>query len=252
MTDRPQLILVEGAPGLGKTTTVTNLAAALRARGEVRAVFCHEHDHPLHAFWDWGDGCDPDQVVTEPFDPEKFIVRLLARTYAFVDRVLTERLTAVMETYPFQSPVRNMLKMLGTEADCSEYFRRFCDAVAFCDPLLVYFEREDWGARLMRLAAERGERFNDVFFDAFYRSPWGREHSASRPQDVIDFCEHYLRVCERLLDLWPYRLLRFDPVTLGPEGTVQRVLSHLRPGRQARRAACAPGCRPRRRRPARP
>ncbi len=227
MTDKPQLILIEGAPGLGKTTVVTNLAAAMRARGDVRAVFCHEHDHPLHAFWDWGDGYDPGQVVTEPFTADKFIVRLMARTYAFVDRMLTEGLTAVMETYPFQSPVRNMLKMLGTEADCADYFRRFCDAVSCCDPLLVYFEREGWGERLMRLATERGERFSDVFFDAFYRSPWGVQHGASTREDVVAFYEHYVRVCGRLLERWPYRLLRFDPIALGPEGTVERVLAEV-------------------------
>jgi hypothetical protein len=236
MIRKPQLVLIDGAPGLGKTTAVANLADALRGDATLKAVFCHEYDHPLHAFWTWGDGYDPNEVVTDPFSAEKFIVRLLARTYAFVDQVLSAQMVAVLETYPFQSPVRNMLKMLGTERDCAEYISRFSQAVAGCRPLLVYFEHDAWGERIRRLAADRGDRFKDLFFEAFYRSPWGRKHGAHAPEDVIAFYKYYLGVCDRLLDRWPFRLVRFDPLALGPKGTTDRILVSMQSGEPATEA----------------
>jgi len=227
MIFKPQIVLIDGAPGLGKTTTVTHLADAMRDGGATKFIFCHEHDHPLHAFWNWGDGYDPNEVVVEPFHANKFIVRLLARSYAFADHVLSEQAVAVLETYPFQSPVRNMLKMLGTEQDCRDYFSRFCQAVAYCNPLLVYFEHESWPDRILAVAAQRGDKFNDLFFDAFYRSPWGRKYGASRPKDVLAFYEYYLGVCDGLLKDWPFRLIRFNPIELGQAGTVDRILSQM-------------------------
>ena len=224
---KPQLVLIEGAPGLGKTTAVTNLAKSLEQDRSIKFVFCHEHDHPLHAFWTWGDGYDPDEVIVDPFSARKFIVRLLARTYGFVDQLLSEQSVAIMETYPFQSPVRNLLKMLGTEQDCSEYFNRFCDAVAFCNPLLVYFEYDSWRERILQIAEERGDKFNDLFFNAFYGSPWGRMHSARSPGDVVSFYEYYLNVCDRLLGDWPFRLVRFNPIELGRDETVGRILTNM-------------------------
>lgn len=220
-------MLIEGAPGLGKTTTVTNLQAALKNVGGIRTVFCHEYDHPLHAFWTWGDGFDPNEKVEHPYSSELFIVRLMARTYAFLDQLLTQDQIAFVETYPFQSPVRNILKMLGTEADCAYYFDRFTNAVAGVSPVLVYFDHPHWRERMFGIAGDRGNRFNSMFFDAFYRSPYGLRHRVTTPAGVFQFYEEYQAVCERLIAQWPYRLIRFNPIELGETATVQHILKEI-------------------------
>jgi len=169
-------------------------------------------------------------VLREIRKAEEAAVRRITRTYAFVDQVLSEEMVAVLETYPFQSPVRNLLKMLGTEQDCSEYFSRFCEAVAWCNPLLVYLEHDAWHDRIRHIAADRGDRFKDVFFDAFYRSPWGRKYGAHSPEDVVSFYEYYLDVCASLLERWPFRLARLNPLDLGQKGTVDRIVAQMQNG----------------------
>jgi hypothetical protein len=102
-----------------------------------------------------------------------------------------------------------------------------CEAVNYCEPLLIYFEPSAWRSRITNVAAERGDRFNDLFFDAFYRSPWGRKYSAYTSEDVLTFYEYYLRICDRLLEDWPYHLLRFNPIELGPNGTIKHIMAHI-------------------------
>jgi len=148
----------------------------------------------------------------------------MTRTYAFVDQLLTKNQTAFIETYPFQSPVRNILKMLGTEADCTAYFRRFADAVEPVLPLLVYFDHPNWKDRIYKVAEERGESFNSVFFDAFYRSPFGMKYRITTPDGVVGFYELYLEVCETLIRAWPFRILRFNPIAEGETATINRIL----------------------------
>jgi hypothetical protein len=233
-----KLILIDGAPGLGKSTTVANLQKTLGELGDVRAVFCHEHDHPLHAFWTWGDGYDEAEKVEESYSSPRFIERLLARTHAFLNELLAHDQMAFVETYPFQSPVRNILKMLGTEEDCAEYLGRFAESVACVSPVLVYFDHPDWPGRILRVAAERGPRFESLFFEAFYRSPYGRRHGVTTPAGVIAFYQQYLAVCERLLAKWPHRLVRIDPIAGGQTGTVNRILHAI--GMSGPTAASAP------------
>jgi len=102
-----RLILVEGLPGSGKSTTIENLKSSELVRLASATEFYNEYDNPLNAFWTWGDGYEPNETVEAPYDSRRFIARILERTYRLVDRILQEDLLVVMEGYPTHLTVRN-------------------------------------------------------------------------------------------------------------------------------------------------
>jgi hypothetical protein len=224
---KTKLILIEGLPGAGRTTTVDGLKSAGIDWCTSKVDFYNQYDNPLNAFWTWGDGAVENEVVEEPYDSAKFTVRILERTYRLVSRILSQDLCVVMEGYPFQLVIRNMLKMLGTEDDCREYYRRFVDAISYCSPHLFYLQHPNWRERIARIAESRGAAFRSIFFTAMTRTPYGREHGVDTDAKVIDFYEYCYSFGLSLLDTWPFDLTRLDPIALGRQGTVDAIVATL-------------------------
>jgi hypothetical protein len=220
---KTRLILIEGLPGAGKTTTVDGLKSAGIDWGASKVEFYNEYDNPLNAFWTWGDGAVENEVVEEPYDSAIFTVRILERTYRLVNRILTQDLCVVMEGYPFQLVIRNMLKMLGTEDDCREYYRRYVDAVSCCSPHLFCLEHPNWRDRITQLAKQRGADFRAIFYEAMTRTPYGKKYGVDTDIKVIEFYEHCQRFGRSMLDTWPFGLTSLDPIALGRQGTLDAI-----------------------------
>ena len=217
-----RLILIEGLPGVGKTATVEALRGSEIANIATAVEFYNEHDNPLNSFWTWGDGAIEGEAVEEPFESAKFIDRILEKTRTLVARIHSEDLCVVMEGYPFHLPVGNMLKMLGTEEDCRFYLRRFVDTIGSCSPCLVFLEHPNWVDRISEVAAERGERFKQIFFDAFKRSPYARKLGINKNHEVLEFHANCQRFTNSLMNDWP-----FDPVLFTGELSETAVLGCL-------------------------
>lgn len=220
---KTRLILIEGLPGVGKSTTVDGLRSAGIDWGTSKVTFYNIYNNPLNAFWTWGDGAVEDEVVDEPYNSAKFTVRMMEKTYRLVNRILTQDLCVVMEGYPFQLVIRNMLKMLGTEQDCRDYYRRFCDAVSYCTPHLFFLEHPNWRDRISQITERRGEAFRTVFYTAMTRTPYGRKYVIDTDAEVLDFYESCHRFGRSLLEIWPFDLTHLDPIALGRRGTLNAI-----------------------------
>ena len=227
-----QLVLIDGLPGLGKTTAAEGLGAALRVEADHPVEIHTEYSELLQAFWTWGDGATPGEKTERPYDTVRFINRLMRRTYDMVDQLYDGRAAgavAVVESYPFQSPLRNMWKMGGNEAlpHAKDYFNRFASAVGCLNPLMVYFTHGHWRERMAAIEEERGPRFIALFYDAFLCSPYATQSGLSTRGDVLDFYEEYDRMACAWLDDWPHRKIVFDPIPLGASGSLARIRSEM-------------------------
>lgn len=228
-----RLVLIEGLPGSGKSTTIEGLKSSGITRIASRTEFYDEYDNPLNAFWTWGDGWREDEVMEAPYDSRRFLARLLERTYKLVDRVLETDTLVVMEGYPTHLTVRNMLKMSASRNECRMLFQRFAQAVADIDPLLVILDTPDWAARIRQVEEERGAAFSNIFFDSLQRTPYGRSRGIQTRKDVLEFYEECNAFSLDLLDEWPHSSCCFDPFTLGRQATIDRIVaavSNSQPG----------------------
>ena len=211
-----QLVFVEGIPGSGKTTTAIWLADQLRARGLPATAYREMHEpHPLHAFWTWGDGYREGEVVTEPYAPAKFTDRLNEKAAAFVQRLIAQGESAVVEAYPFQLPVRNHLKMGASRADIERFFSRFQAVVSPAKPLLVFLEAHDMARTFQEAIRQRGADFEQLFIGSITRSPFGRRRQLRGFDGALCFYRECYALVEDLLRVWPFRVCRVNPTLSG-------------------------------------
>jgi hypothetical protein len=142
-----RLILVEGFPGAGKSTTAQFLARALARRGAaVRWVWEVERPHPLV----------PASPASGYPDWEAFIEARVARWRAFAAAAAEHDVTVIPESALLQLPVFAMLTRDVEPARIETFVRRLAEAVAPLSPSLVYLARPDPEAAFRAIGERRG------------------------------------------------------------------------------------------------
>lgn len=206
------LILVEGLPGSGKTTTTRWIAETLQRLGiNARAYLERDEPHPLHAFWTWGDGYRDDEVVEEPFAADKFTRRIVEKWKALVRATQIGDDVCVVEGYPFQSPVRSHLRMGSSRGEIERDFRQFQDAMGAVPALLIYLDVETMETTFDTIVRERGVEFRDLFVGSVVKAPYGRSRGLAGWTGALDFYREYHALVQQLLPDWRGRLLRVCP-----------------------------------------
>jgi hypothetical protein len=142
-----RLILVEGFPGAGKSTTAQFLARRLaRLGGRVRWV--HESEMP------------------NPFVPkapaggyaswEEFVDRRVARWRAFAAAAVEKDVTVVPESALLQLPVFTMLRRNRDPSSITALVSRLVEAAAPLRPTLVYLARRNPEGAFRAIGEQRG------------------------------------------------------------------------------------------------
>jgi hypothetical protein len=141
-----QLIMVEGLPGLGKTTTASWLAARLRAEHlPVRLYLESQPEHPINV----GGNLHPAGDVTgetyfQQYRPASFIQESLQRWQAFVDDAMQTDAISVLDSYPFQNSIRILLQMDAALDDMRAYAAQVEALVMPLRPALIYLSHREW------------------------------------------------------------------------------------------------------------
>ena len=140
-----KLVLVEGFPGSGKSTTADYLAACLRKAGLVaRCYFEVQPDHPLHV----GGPLHPSGKTTgeeffSRYSVESFTAESLERWRAFVLGTVETEAVNVVESYPYQSAARVLLQMDADPSRIHEYIREVESLTQPLAPVLIYLDHLD-------------------------------------------------------------------------------------------------------------
>lgn len=142
-----RLILIEGFPGGGKSTTAQFLARLLARRGARARWICEaEVPNPLVPPVPAGD----DQSW------EQFVEMRVARWRAFAAAAIDHDATVVPESALLQLPVFTLLRRNVETAVITELIGRLVEAVAPLRPTLIYLTRRDPETALRALGESRG------------------------------------------------------------------------------------------------
>jgi hypothetical protein len=199
-----QLIMVEGLPGLGKTTTASWLAARLNSEHlPVRLYLESQPEHPINVGGDLHPAGDvTGEMYFQRYRPADFIQESLQRWQAFVDEAIQADAISVLDSYPFQNSVRILLQMDAALDDMREYATQVEALVMPLRPALIYFSHRDVAHTVQHfreIGAQRGEAWMDYVARLIAHCPYGEARHLEGASGVFAFMCDYKQLTDALL-----------------------------------------------------
>ncbi len=197
-----KLILVEGLPGSGKSTTTTYLAELLRQGGATVAAYLEKQPgHPLNV---GGELHPSGRTIGDEFfrryTIESFIDESVRRWQAMVSDAEQEATVNILDSYPYQNSVRVLLQLDATIDQLRVYAQEVETLMQPLAPILIYLDRQDLGEATRAISQQRGEAWTAYVVEVITRSPYAQRRGLVGPSGVLTILQTYQRVVTELLD----------------------------------------------------
>jgi hypothetical protein len=182
----PALVLVEGMPGSGKSTTAQWLAAELERQGRpARWVYEGEVPHPV---------VDPPPVLLR--DWKEILGRHFAAWSRFAAAVRAEDTVVVVESAFLQRSVAAMLRRNLDGEIIRTFVARIADIIRPLDPALVYFHARDPINAFRTICDKRGMAWTLQHISGFDGSAWARTRGESGMGGVLAYWREHAAICD--------------------------------------------------------
>ena len=190
----PKLVLVEGLPGSGKSTTSHLLCLHCERHGRpARWYYEHETPHPIFEYAEIQDVLDQGCLRDGLFDTALASWRRLAVDLARGDCSL------ILESSFFQTAIHAMLLLNWDEARITSYVLEVERAIAPLSPWLIVLRQDDVAAALRETTARRGAWFLEFIEGRIRRSRYGRAWGLGHEEGVVRYLETYRDLTDRLV-----------------------------------------------------
>lgn len=189
---RPQLVIVEGIMGSGKTTTVLRTTDRLSALGiPVIGITEGVSPHPIRYDWD----CSWSQVRASDLASAQ-----LSKWQSYVAGSAAAGHVLLVDGQLFHG---NLTAMFLLEADLTlmtEYCSKLGAVIAPLNPYLVYFLQNDVEAAIRAISAERGHTWVDYQTSWKLSSPYAVRRSLTGLDGLIELYRAYRATTDQLFD----------------------------------------------------
>ncbi len=201
-----RLILVEGLPGSGKSTTAQQIWLGLEAQGRAaRWWFEHEEGHPIF---------DDDAVrrarAASAGEDEGVFARAQAGWRALAGRLAAADEVVILESAVFQTTVGTQLLRDASPEAIREHFRQTVALIAPLAPELVRLRPADPAAALRRTCARRHPWFEAFLQEQFAASARGRRLGRSDPAAIVEYFIDREAITDALAAEWPGPVITHD------------------------------------------
>lgn len=165
---KTNLIIVEGLPGSGKSTTAARIADELNRNGE-KTVCVDEgaREHPA----DYADYDFPD------FETER--EKILGKWRSFAEKAGKDRIY-VFNCVLLQNPMCETMMRFGMEAAASQtYISEIAKIIRPLNPVVIYINPPSAREAVGRVLAERGEDWLNAVIDYHTSQGYGKQNNLS-------------------------------------------------------------------------
>lgn len=163
-----RLILVEGCPGSGKSSTAQFLCRGLQQAGH-KCRWYHEEEqpHPVAA----------TRGVRVARDFRTFGRSSLLRWRDFVARARRSDEIHIVESHFLQDLITPLLRVNVKPTRISKLVHRTAEFCARLNPVLLYLHQPDYGASMRRTLDERGPRIEELYIHRVEASAYGKRRN---------------------------------------------------------------------------
>lgn len=172
------LIIVEGLPGSGKSTTAAMIADELRKKG--KKVFCFDEgdrEHPA----DYADYDFPD------FETER--EKILEKWRAFAGK-FDKDAAYVFNCVFLQNPMCETMMRFGMESAASQqYISEIAEIIKPLHPMIVYLNKANVKETVDRVLDERGNDWLNAVIDYHTSQGYGKQNHLSGYEGYIKCLE---------------------------------------------------------------
>lgn len=225
-----QLILIEGPPGSGKTTTAQKLAVEISNLGQPCRCFVEwGTDNPIAI----GDDLHLGEVIASSVIREDAV---LQQWRAFVQERQIDHSVTVMESRFWQTSVMLMYIAGHPIEDVWVSNQRVVDVIQILKPVLIYFAIDDqsaFAARTIQLKEEEWQRgrfpgtWAQHLYEAFDSRPWFADRGLAGLPGMLAFLEEWATVAEGLYDRAPFPKVKIRNPHLDWASAIQQMRCFL-------------------------
>jgi thymidylate kinase len=194
-TARTKLILIEGLPGSGKSTTTARLGESLTREGQSCKWYSEEYEnHPI-------------DLRGIPLTESSALVRTWE---TFVHQAKRDESITVMESRLWQSTA--LFKYMAGIAveEIVEQQEMVSTVLGSLSPTLIYLFQPDVRLAFERLRELRDETWWNEVLEKTSRYAWFRSRDKNDFDGWVDFFTEWLEVAEILYQRWPHSKVKVE------------------------------------------
>lgn len=217
-----RLVLIEGLPGAGKSTTAHLMSLHMARHGRpARWFYEHQTPHPIFHYPDILAAIETGQAADELFASAP------DRWRAFASSIAGSGESAFVESAFFQLPVHPMRLMGWSESRIDRYLADVAAAIRVASPLLIVLRHDDVPAALEQTAHWRGDWFMGFLIRMIEQSAYGQARGAAGIAAVHEYFNSYRDQIDRCVAALDIESLVLDAGVASKPQTMAAIAARL-------------------------
>jgi thymidylate kinase len=196
-----KLILVEGNPGSGKSSTSQFINDQLRRNG-ITSRWYHEQElpHPVA----------PNKYIDDFSSLGEYFKYALDRWHLFSLTASESDKISIIESRFFQDVIFPLLMRDVSRSQIIEYVHGIADICSSLNPKLIYFHQPEYATTMRRICDERGPGTEKFYIDRNDQSAYARRLGLRGFDGYVQFFVAVRSIMEQLYEELPFIKLSID------------------------------------------